>query len=51
MPQMSPMSWVIMMILFISMYMIFNTMNFFTLYHFPQSLEIKKKVQSKLWKW
>nr|ASL05709.1 ATP synthase F0 subunit 8 [Monochamus sartor urussovii]UZT27195.1 ATP synthase F0 subunit 8 [Monochamus sartor urussovii]WDE75824.1 ATP synthase F0 subunit 8 [Monochamus sartor urussovii] len=51
MPQMAPLSWLILFLFFILTYLIFNIMNF---YSFNYMIKSTKKIKSSLsynWKW
>nr|YP_009526272.1 ATP synthase F0 subunit 8 [Neolucanus maximus]AXU40286.1 ATP synthase F0 subunit 8 [Neolucanus maximus] len=51
MPQMSPMNWTTLTIMFILVFIMFNTTNFFSMKYNPSKLEIKKITKSSTWKW
>nr|QEJ81454.1 ATP synthase F0 subunit 8 [Pygoluciola sp. FM18] len=51
MPQMAPLSWLNLFIFFIMVFMLFNTMNYFSLMYKNMSFNKKKIKKSILWKW
>nr|AVN67828.1 ATP synthase F0 subunit 8 [Ischnoptera sp. B084] len=52
MPQMMPMSWLILFLLFSSLLMLFNFMNYYSLVlKSPQLLKKKIKTKKLVWKW
>nr|AFQ62400.1 ATP synthase F0 subunit 8 [Abraeinae sp. MJTNT-2012] len=51
MPQMAPMNWLMLMIMFILIFMMFNSLNYFS-FNYPIKKYQYKKSNSKLnWKW
>nr|AXS64798.1 ATP synthase F0 subunit 8 [Phalacridae sp. KM-2017] len=51
MPQMAPLSWLLMFIIFSTIFLIFNIMNYYNfLYPIKKTLIIKKKISIN-WKW
>nr|YP_010427099.1 ATP synthase F0 subunit 8 [Eupatorus gracilicornis]USN89943.1 ATP synthase F0 subunit 8 [Eupatorus gracilicornis] len=51
MPQMAPLSWLLLFIMFIIIFMLFNVMNYFS-FLYPVSHKTKKKSTQKInWKW
>nr|YP_009707962.1 ATP synthase F0 subunit 8 [Xystrocera globosa]QEU57260.1 ATP synthase F0 subunit 8 [Xystrocera globosa] len=51
MPQMSPLSWLTLFFYFLIIFMIFNSMNFYSfLYQTKKSSTLKKKININ-WKW
>nr|ARH54848.1 ATP synthase F0 subunit 8 [Agathidium nigripenne] len=52
MPQMAPMNWLILFILFTLTFLIFNSMNFFILKYTPNfNKKIIKNMKLMNWKW
>nr|QZH43598.1 ATP synthase F0 subunit 8 [Coboldia fuscipes] len=53
MPQMAPISWLILFIIFTLTFMMFNIMNYFTFFYKPSTLSSSKKInfQQMNWKW
>nr|AXS66223.1 ATP synthase F0 subunit 8 [Tenebrionoidea sp. 4 KM-2017] len=51
MPQMAPMSWSLLMIYFILIFMIFNLTIYFSFYLEPKKLSSDNKIIQKNWKW
>nr|YP_009704154.1 ATP synthase F0 subunit 8 [Lucanus fortunei]QEN73212.1 ATP synthase F0 subunit 8 [Lucanus fortunei] len=51
MPQMAPLSWLTLMMIFILILMTFNLINFSINSNPTQSMNPEKKVFSKSWKW
>nr|ALO76642.1 ATP synthase F0 subunit 8 [Nigidius sp. NIG01] len=51
MPQMAPMSWALLMIMFIFTLLIFNSLNYFSFLYPPKFLKIKKINTMINWKW
>nr|ALO76497.1 ATP synthase F0 subunit 8 [Omalium rivulare] len=52
MPQMAPMNWLTLFIFFIMIFMIFNSMNYFSfIYNNKLSTNIKTSKISTNWKW
>nr|AXS66073.1 ATP synthase F0 subunit 8 [Staphylinoidea sp. 14 KM-2017] len=52
MPQMAPMNWLTLFIFFVLVFMLFNTINYFSFLYDPQttaSIKNKKKIIN--WKW
>nr|AXS66341.1 ATP synthase F0 subunit 8 [Staphylinoidea sp. 6 KM-2017] len=51
MPQMAPMNWLILFIYFTLIFLLFNSMNYFS-FIYPQKNSFKKKIKLNLnWKW
>nr|YP_009727423.1 ATP synthase F0 subunit 8 [Diamesus osculans]QIA46737.1 ATP synthase F0 subunit 8 [Diamesus osculans] len=51
MPQMAPMNWLILLIIFMIIFMMFNVLNYFS-FKYPVKKNFNKKLSSKLnWKW
>nr|YP_010388294.1 ATP synthase F0 subunit 8 [Nigidius miwai]UPO69319.1 ATP synthase F0 subunit 8 [Nigidius miwai] len=51
MPQMAPMSWTMLMIMFIVTLLIFNSINYFSFTYSPKTSETKKTKSLINWKW
>nr|AXS64914.1 ATP synthase F0 subunit 8 [Latridiidae sp. 1 KM-2017] len=52
MPQMAPMNWLTLMIYFTLIYLIFNSLNYFSFnYKNSESTLFKKTMQKNFWKW
>nr|WOR80774.1 ATP synthase F0 subunit 8 [Pygoluciola sp.] len=51
MPQMAPLSWLNLFIFFIMIFMLFNTMNYFSFMYKNLNLNKKKIKKIILWKW
>nr|QEJ81594.1 ATP synthase F0 subunit 8 [Asymmetricata circumdata] len=51
MPQMSPLSWLNLFIYFILIFMIFNTMNYFSFLYKNKKLNFKSQKKQLNWKW
>nr|YP_009868685.1 ATP synthase F0 subunit 8 [Alphitobius diaperinus]QKI32137.1 ATP synthase F0 subunit 8 [Alphitobius diaperinus]QNK05479.1 ATP synthase F0 subunit 8 [Alphitobius diaperinus] len=51
MPQMAPLNWLSLMILFISILIIFNIMNYYSFSHQVTQKPLKIKKTSINWKW
>nr|AFQ62231.1 ATP synthase F0 subunit 8 [Glaphyrus comosus] len=51
MPQMAPLNWLILFILFSLIYLIFNSMNYFMFNYQPQTNSIKLMESKINWKW
>nr|ALO70269.1 ATP synthase F0 subunit 8 [Aleochara sp. 2 EF-2015] len=52
MPQMAPMNWLTLFFLFIVIFMIFNSMNYFSfMYNTKMTTNIKKNKILTSWKW
>nr|UFR82984.1 ATP synthase F0 subunit 8 [Xylotrupes beckeri intermedius] len=51
MPQMAPLSWLMLFFLFVTIFFLFNIMNYFT-FQYPVSFKTKKSTMKKInWKW
>nr|YP_009729772.1 ATP synthase F0 subunit 8 [Copris tripartitus]QHW07551.1 ATP synthase F0 subunit 8 [Copris tripartitus] len=51
MPQMAPLSWLSLFIMFCLTFMIFNSLNFYS-FNYPIKIKFIKKMSSKInWKW
>nr|ADO60614.1 ATP synthase F0 subunit 8 [Omonadus floralis] len=51
MPQMAPLNWLTLMIYFIVIFMLINSLNFYSFIYTPKKTEIKKIKSSTNWKW
>nr|AML26551.1 ATP synthase F0 subunit 8 [Staphylinidae sp. BMNH 1274697] len=51
MPQMAPMNWLLLFMMFITVFMIFNSMNYFCFMYAPKTSSSKGKFSSISWKW
>nr|QNP09847.1 ATP synthase F0 subunit 8 [Ochthebius sp. IBE<ESP> AN164] len=52
MPQMAPMNWILLFIMFTMIFLMFNSMNYFSFkYDNINKPAIKKKIKSINWKW
>nr|UBU96219.1 ATP synthase F0 subunit 8 [Epicauta hirticornis] len=52
MPQMAPLNWLSLLIFFITIFMLINSMNFYSfLYKYPESCELQKSLVKTNWKW
>nr|ARH54562.1 ATP synthase F0 subunit 8 [Oxyomus sylvestris] len=51
MPQMAPMNWLSLMLMFCFIFMIFNSLNYFSFQYTPKSLSFKKTFKKINWKW
>nr|QAT19786.1 ATP synthase F0 subunit 8 [Curculio sp. SZ-2019]QGA70764.1 ATP synthase F0 subunit 8 [Eucryptorrhynchus scrobiculatus]QGA70765.1 ATP synthase F0 subunit 8 [Eucryptorrhynchus scrobiculatus] len=52
MPQMAPMSWLSMYILFIFMFLLMIILNYFTFLYYPNNKKLNKSFKKKMnWKW
>nr|ARH54016.1 ATP synthase F0 subunit 8 [Stricticollis tobias] len=51
MPQMAPLNWLSLMIFFIFIFMLVNSLNYYSFMYSPQKKSIKKKTTSINWKW
>nr|YP_009185999.1 ATP synthase F0 subunit 8 [Tetartopeus terminatus]ALO71202.1 ATP synthase F0 subunit 8 [Tetartopeus terminatus] len=51
MPQMAPLSWLSLFIMFIVIYLMFNTLNYFSFNYMPKTFLINKKMKKNSWKW
>nr|YP_010363606.1 ATP synthase F0 subunit 8 [Trichogomphus mongol]UNZ12720.1 ATP synthase F0 subunit 8 [Trichogomphus mongol] len=51
MPQMAPLSWLMLFFMFVIIFFLFNIMNYFT-FQYPTSFKTKKSTIKKInWKW
>nr|YP_009469773.1 ATP synthase F0 subunit 8 [Eomantis yunnanensis]AVE15777.1 ATP synthase F0 subunit 8 [Eomantis yunnanensis] len=52
MPQMMPMNWVLMFLFFVMIFILFNIMNYFSVYKLPTTKSSVKTLTKTLsWKW
>nr|AML26533.1 ATP synthase F0 subunit 8 [Staphylinidae sp. BMNH 1274696] len=51
MPQMAPMNWLSLFIMFIVVFMLFNSLNYFCFLYSPKSLSSNIKNFKMNWKW
>nr|WIL10240.1 ATP synthase F0 subunit 8 [Drilaster sp. 2 XYG-2023a] len=51
MPQMSPLNWLNLMMMFVSTFMIFNSLNYFSFLYKTSINNIKQEKKIKKWKW
>nr|AOY39217.1 ATP synthase F0 subunit 8 [Helophorus sp. BMNH 724835] len=51
MPQMAPMNWLILFILFTMIFLLFNSMNYFSFSYPIKSYKLVKKTININWKW
>nr|AXS64924.1 ATP synthase F0 subunit 8 [Elateroidea sp. 7 KM-2017] len=51
MPQMAPLSWINLFILFVMTFMIINTLNYFSFMYDNKTLKTTPKMKSINWKW
>nr|ALO77509.1 ATP synthase F0 subunit 8 [Mordellidae sp. GENSP01] len=51
MPQMSPLNWLTLMMSFITLLIMFNTLNYYTFSYTKSKTDTKKKKISINWKW
>nr|QCG69876.1 ATP synthase F0 subunit 8 [Cyllorhynchites ursulus] len=51
MPQMAPLSWVTLLMYFILVFMLFNTLNYFSVNYYPKKIDSKKVNITYNWKW
>nr|YP_009185804.1 ATP synthase F0 subunit 8 [Callicerus obscurus]ALO70437.1 ATP synthase F0 subunit 8 [Callicerus obscurus] len=51
MPQMAPMNWLTLFFMFIVIFMIFNSLNYFCFLYFPKMSSFNNKISSINWKW
>nr|AXS65179.1 ATP synthase F0 subunit 8 [Coleoptera sp. 13 KM-2017] len=52
MPQMAPLNWLTLMIFFISILLMFNTLNYFSFNYLPKKNKTsEKKLKTINWKW
>nr|AML25919.1 ATP synthase F0 subunit 8 [Staphylinidae sp. BMNH 1274217] len=51
MPQMAPMNWLMLFLMFIAVFIMFNVLNYYCFMYPPKTSSIKKKTTSINWKW
>nr|AXS66563.1 ATP synthase F0 subunit 8 [Tenebrionoidea sp. 9 KM-2017] len=52
MPQMAPLNWLTLMMYFIMIFIVFNTINYFSFSYSPQKKSsLKEKTKKIAWKW
>nr|ALO70286.1 ATP synthase F0 subunit 8 [Aloconota currax]ARH54856.1 ATP synthase F0 subunit 8 [Aloconota currax] len=51
MPQMAPMNWLLLFLMFIVIFMMFNSLNYFCFIYNPKTSKIKQVLKSINWKW
>nr|YP_009185856.1 ATP synthase F0 subunit 8 [Liogluta microptera]ALO70665.1 ATP synthase F0 subunit 8 [Liogluta microptera] len=51
MPQMAPMNWLSLFLMFIIVFMIFNSLNYFCFLYTPKTMKMEKSTSSINWKW
>nr|ALO76199.1 ATP synthase F0 subunit 8 [Trox sp. TRO01] len=51
MPQMAPMNWLMLFIMFTMIFLLFNSINFFSFTYQPKSIQLKKSMSKLNWKW
>nr|YP_009492420.1 ATP synthase F0 subunit 8 [Dorysthenes paradoxus]AWI69837.1 ATP synthase F0 subunit 8 [Dorysthenes paradoxus] len=51
MPQMSPLNWLSLFMFFIAMFIVFNSMNYFSFTYPVKKLDTKKMKSKFNWKW
>nr|ARH53834.1 ATP synthase F0 subunit 8 [Elateroidea sp. AH-2016] len=51
MPQMAPISWINLMIMFIMIFMILNSLNYFSFMYSNKSMKSTFKMKNPNWKW
>nr|ALO70750.1 ATP synthase F0 subunit 8 [Neobisnius villosulus] len=51
MPQMAPMNWLMLFLMFTFIFLIFNSMNYFSFSYKPKSSQSLKKTNKINWKW
>nr|ALO76581.1 ATP synthase F0 subunit 8 [Paromalus flavicornis] len=51
MPQMAPLSWLNLFIMFIFIYLMFNSINYFSFNYTPKKISTVKKLTKLNWKW
>nr|ALO70339.1 ATP synthase F0 subunit 8 [Atheta sp. 2 EF-2015] len=51
MPQMAPMNWMSLFFMFITVFMLFNSLNYFCFLYSPKSSKLNKISTSISWKW
>nr|ALO71129.1 ATP synthase F0 subunit 8 [Staphylinidae sp. 1 EF-2015] len=51
MPQMAPLNWLVLFIMFIITFLLFNSLNYFSFKYSPKSNLSKKIISEINWKW
>nr|YP_010838218.1 ATP synthase F0 subunit 8 [Sternocampsus coriaceus]WGF20845.1 ATP synthase F0 subunit 8 [Sternocampsus coriaceus] len=51
MPQMAPLSWLNLFIMFIIIFLMLNTLNYFSFNYYPKTSKTTPKLLSTNWKW
>nr|ALO71215.1 ATP synthase F0 subunit 8 [Thinonoma atra] len=51
MPQMAPMNWLVLFLMFIIAFMIFNSLNYFCFLYKPKNFTVMKTHSQINWKW
>nr|AML25965.1 ATP synthase F0 subunit 8 [Staphylinidae sp. BMNH 1274222] len=51
MPQMAPMNWLLLFFMFITIFIMFNILNYYCFTYTPKTSSIKKESSSISWKW
>nr|AOY39083.1 ATP synthase F0 subunit 8 [Ericmodes sylvaticus] len=51
MPQMAPLSWLMLLFFFITVFLIFNSMNYFSFLYKIKTSKISKNLLKYNWKW
>nr|AML25617.1 ATP synthase F0 subunit 8 [Staphylinidae sp. BMNH 1274669] len=51
MPQMAPMNWLSLFFMIIMVFMIFNSLNYFSFLYYPKKHNLKKISLMNNWKW
>nr|UFR82932.1 ATP synthase F0 subunit 8 [Dynastes hercules hercules] len=51
MPQMAPLNWLALFFLFITVFLIFNVINYFTFLYPPKKPSLQKTTKKISWKW
>nr|AEP27669.1 ATP synthase F0 subunit 8 [Doydirhynchus austriacus] len=51
MPQMAPLSWLILFFFFISIFLMFNSLNYFIFLYENKTMQVKKNINKYNWKW
>nr|YP_010933559.1 ATP synthase F0 subunit 8 [Aegialites californicus]WKT09002.1 ATP synthase F0 subunit 8 [Aegialites californicus] len=51
MPQMAPLNWLILMFYFLFIFIIFNSLNYFSFMYTPKKIFFNKKITTINWKW
>nr|ALO70256.1 ATP synthase F0 subunit 8 [Aleochara sp. 1 EF-2015] len=51
MPQMAPMNWLMLFLVFTLTFLLFNSMNFYSFFYTPKKLNKIKNIKLMNWKW